>query len=591
MNLCLVSREYPPFFGGGIGTYTVRWSQALATAGHRVVVVTVSDDGTTRRERRGDLTVVRLPFIRGNDWSGPHPAIATPEARAAFGTFSPVSVLAMQIAAAAPSLHEEFAFDAIEFPDTGALGWFLLNDRRTGRIWARGGPPIVIAVHSPTEWIAHWNRAPLGTRAGFELAAMEEDCIRWSDGLVAPSNAMAQWVRDRHGLNEEAIRVVPYALGELESTAQACANATPAPDHPARRIVFAGRLEPRKGIDTLLEGLSLAVGRGADLTLDLAGEDPLQSGGRGRFGQPLLDHLPPALRARVTHHGRLEPELLARLQGAADVIAVPAPMDNFPFTCVEAMAQGRLIVAAAAGGMADLIRDGREGLLFRPGDSRSCADALARAASLDSLTRQTIGCAAAARVLDLCNNQTIVSRRLEHARSARVPRPAPRPVRRWITIDRSQASDQAIQRLREAAESANADFAHGWTRNGTDDVTAFSTPRTDVLIRSSSRVGPLVVDADLAAHPAIARLLEGGALEGRAFDAALALLATSATGAVVPDVITRSDQLGTSAADQAHRAALLDAELAGIHRSRGWRALERVYDVLHILRGRGLKRR
>ena len=41
MNVCLISREFPPFFGGGIGTYTVHWSRALAAAGHRVVVVTV----------------------------------------------------------------------------------------------------------------------------------------------------------------------------------------------------------------------------------------------------------------------------------------------------------------------------------------------------------------------------------------------------------------------------------------------------------------------------------------------------------------------------------------------------------------------
>src|SRR5262245_8476885 len=131
MTICLISREYPPFFGGGIGSYTVRWSRALAGAGHRVVVLTVSDDGREGRERHEGVDVVRLPFIRGmgqtGDWSGPHPLISTAQTRAAFAAFSPVAVFAMQIAGALPRLVEEFGIRVVEAPDTGALGWFALN--------------------------------------------------------------------------------------------------------------------------------------------------------------------------------------------------------------------------------------------------------------------------------------------------------------------------------------------------------------------------------------------------------------------------------------------------------------------------------
>src|SRR5262245_40176407 len=115
MNICLISREYPPFHGGGIGSYTVRGSRALAGEGHRVVVVTVSEDGAEGRERHGACEVVRLPFIRGlaqwGGWSGPHPAIATPETRAAFETFSPVAVFSMQVAAALPRLVRELGLE------------------------------------------------------------------------------------------------------------------------------------------------------------------------------------------------------------------------------------------------------------------------------------------------------------------------------------------------------------------------------------------------------------------------------------------------------------------------------------------------
>src|SRR4051812_46751988 len=109
MNVCLISREYPPFFGGGIGAYTERFARALAGAGHRAVVVTVSGSGREERESEAGVTVVRLPFLAGNEWSGPHPAIATPEHVAAYYAFHPVSVFAMEVARAVPGLARELA--------------------------------------------------------------------------------------------------------------------------------------------------------------------------------------------------------------------------------------------------------------------------------------------------------------------------------------------------------------------------------------------------------------------------------------------------------------------------------------------------
>src|SRR5205814_1228959 len=117
--------------------------------------------------------------------------------------------------------HEEFDFDAVEFPDTGALGWFLLNDRRTGRTWRRAGPPVIITVHSPTAWIAAWNRAPLRSRRDLELAWMERDCAAWSDGLVSPSGPLATWVQDQWRLAPGAVEHIPNPLGELEGIAAA----------------------------------------------------------------------------------------------------------------------------------------------------------------------------------------------------------------------------------------------------------------------------------------------------------------------------------------------------------------------------------
>lgn len=592
MNICLISREYPPFFGGGIGTYTVQWSRTLAAAGHRVVVVTVSDDGTERREEEAGVTIVRLPFIRGADWSGPHPAIATPEARAAFTTFSPVSVFAMQIAAAMPRLAEEFALDVIEAPETGALAWFALNDRRTGRLWRAGGPPIVTMIHSPTEWIAYWNRSPLRGRRDLELAAMEEDSLRWSDALVCPTRVLARWVCERYRMPEDRVTVIPHPLGDLEAVAARRAAEETAMASEPGRIAFVGRLEPRKGIDTLLAGFATAVQLGADIRLDLAGEDVADPSGQGRFGESCLARLAPEVRARITVHGRLGPSKVAGVQDSASIVALPAPMDNFPYACVEAMARGRLIVAARAGGMAEMIRDGVDGVLFDPGDADACAAALNRAVAMPPSEVAAMGRSAAARILSLCNNRSVVEQRLAHyERAVAASRRRCSPTARTCcVVNGTGIPDAALERLKEAAAWSGAGFAHGWTRHPGGGVRAFSTPRVELLALAPRRIGPLVVDAAVLEDPAVRRLLRvtgpDRAEADCAWALAMVLLAGGVTGVVAPDVVIEQPD---DPHDVAARAAV--AELRAIRASRGWRVLERIYDVLHILRGRGLRRR
>ncbi len=533
MNVCLISREYPPFYGGGIGAYTVRWSRTLAGAGHRAVVVTVSDDGREHRERDGDVEIVRLPFIRGSgqtgDWSGPHPLIATAETRAAFAAFSPVAVFSMQIAAALPRLVDEFGIEVVEAPDTGALAWFALNGRRTGALWRDGrGPAFVTCVHSPTEWIAQWNGARLAGRRDAELIWMERDGVAWSDGIVTPSNAMADWVAERWGVERARIEVIPYPLGELEGTALAAVNA-PEQTGPLeeRSVLFAGRLEPRKGVAVLLRGFALAVAGGVPMRLELAGEDMADSG--GPHGARLIGAMPSAARALVRAHGRVAPEPLREMRRAAHIVVVPSPMDNFPNTCMEAMAEGKVVVAAGTGGMAEMIRDGVDGYLFEPENAGACAAALRRAASLGEADAAELGRRAARRIADFCSNAGITERRVAHYRRVISERRAPAPGGRpFMVLHRAGATRAQIARLIDAARRAGAGFAHGWSRDRAGAVHVFSTPREETLGQASGEPGAMVVERSAAG-----RARRGGSPR----ETARLLCGLGVRGVVVPDVV------------------------------------------------------
>jgi glycosyltransferase involved in cell wall biosynthesis len=444
MNIGIISREYPPFFGGGIGAYADRYSWALARSGHRAVVLTVSDDGTERREERDGVSVVRLPFIKGNDWSGPHPNIATPEHVRVFRAGHPVSLFAKLAADALPRLIAEFALDVIEAPDTGALGWFAVDRARAGDpVFTR--VPIITVVHSPSAWIAQWNRERHTSHQDATLLQTEREQAMHSDAVTCPSHALATWAEDRWSLDASSIHVVPYPLGPLQERAAANARASEfRPRTGPTHALFMGRLEPRKGVDTLLEGMAIALSGGADLHLDLVGEDmPHPEHAGVRFGAWCLDRfIPRHMRDRVRLLGRRSPDELAAIVDRADIAIVPSPMDNFPITCMEAMCAGRVVVAADAGGMGEMILDGASGILFRSGDADACAAALLRAAAMDPGERRRLGNGAAARMLELCGNQAVIPARIAHyalaiEELARRGRPRSAPIRRVLRTMRN----------------------------------------------------------------------------------------------------------------------------------------------------------
>jgi glycosyltransferase involved in cell wall biosynthesis len=614
-SIAIVSREYPPFFGGGIGTYTEQFSRALAGAGHRVAVVTVSDNGAEQREERDGVVVVRLPFLSGTDWSGPHPAIASEDAVAAFAQFSPVSVFAMQVARALPRLVDEFGIDVIEAPDTGALAWFALNDRRLGKACGRKGwPAFVTHLHSPTAWIERWDRAIPTGRAHAELKGMERDVVQWADAVLCPSRGLAHWAEGHFALKRGAVEVIPYPLGSLEVQPPHRERRGRGP----RRILYAGRLEPRKGIDVLLAGFARAVEHGADLRLDLAGRDIVDGRTGHPFGARCLERLvPPAARDRITVHGPLEPAAVASLRRTADFAAAPAANDNFPYSCMEAMASGLPVIAARAGGMAEMISGEGDGLLFEPGDVEGCAAVLQQAAQMDVPALEAMSLEARARIQSLCRTPNVIQQRIAHFERVIATSRCPALTHRTEPVVVIGSAEAATQ-LQDAV-TAGAAFAHGWVR-GVHGMRVFGTPTLEGLAAAPRDIGPLAV-----ATSALARL---GPVNWRSpWELAVALATAGEAGTTVPTHIANSPggctakglwpeargpaavrlcmelgpalvgALASTTGASAHaepnpaahwqsRAHAAEAQLATIHASRGWRLLTQIYALLHILRGR-----
>lgn len=205
-----------------------------------------------------------------------------------------------------------------------------------------------------------------------------------ADALLCVSRAVAEQFRP-----SAPVRVVHDGLPRLPARAPR-AEARAALGLPADKFVVAvlGRISDWKGQDVLARSLALPAlaSLGA---IGLVAGDPY----------PAEEHHELRLRSLAAELGVEERlslvgyrEDVDTVLGAADAVAVPSKRpDPLPNSALEAAAAGLPVVAAAHGGLTEIVRDGRTGTLVRPSDPAALAEALraladdpARAAALGS---------------------------------------------------------------------------------------------------------------------------------------------------------------------------------------------------------------
>jgi glycosyltransferase involved in cell wall biosynthesis len=128
-------------------------------------------------------------------------------------------------------------------------------------------------------------------------------------------------------------------------------------------LLYVGRLSAEKGLERLRAPLDAIP----NARLALVGEGPHRPALERHFDG-----------ARVHFTGALRGEELATAFASADVFVFPSETDTFGLALLEALASGCPVVAARAGGVPEVVREGRDGLLFKPGDDADLVGAVKR---------------------------------------------------------------------------------------------------------------------------------------------------------------------------------------------------------------------
>jgi D-inositol-3-phosphate glycosyltransferase len=244
--------------------------------------------------------------------------------------------------------------------------------------------PIVHTYHT----LAHLkNRvAGDGRREPALRVQIERRLLELVDNVVAPNPDERADMVWRLGANNARICTVPPGI-DLDlffpRDAESARRRLGLPENPL--VLFVGRVDPVKGIDTLLDAFRmLRRAHWEDLPPKLVfiGGTLNPQGGHARFGADLE---PVAQRAAelgiagdILFRGSAPQDVLPDYYSAATVCAVPSRYESFGLVAVEAMACGLPVVASRAGGLKFTVEEEISGLLVPPDDPDALADALRR---------------------------------------------------------------------------------------------------------------------------------------------------------------------------------------------------------------------
>ena len=358
LRIALVSFEYPLYTGyGGIASYMSDVAEMFAAHGHPVTVFCAgpSDEVLDPSDRlricvtgtldKDEFANLIMPAFRREHATTPFDVV---EAAEIYGDARRVKHEFPKLALVVKLHTPSFLLHRLD--DGGTISFvkklrFALGALRRGKLrWLKPDLSVLALREKHEAW-----------------------CYLHADVVTSPSRSLIGIAEHHWGKRETGIRWLPnpYRLPEL---------------HPARRSgpesvrgAFLGRLEKRKGFLVLVEALRLLEREGRPVPFVFIGH-PHPFPGKGITMKDW------ALRRLKRHDlyrftGHVPRQHVAATLAEIDFVVLPSLWENFPYACLEAMGQEKIVLGSARGGMADMIQDGIDGVLLdHPDDPSALAD-------------------------------------------------------------------------------------------------------------------------------------------------------------------------------------------------------------------------
>ena len=384
LAVALVTPGWPQeTFSNGITKYVAKMRAALVRAGVRVHVVA----GSVASQEPGENVIDVAQF-------GPS-GIVGPKVHRVLRHYAPQYAsdrwVSRAVAAAANSLCRTQGLDILQIEDS--FGW--------GRAIKERIPiPLIIRLHGP--WFLNGAADGVPEDAPYRRRVHREGrAIAVADGITAPSQDVLDRTRAHYGLRLETAQVIPNPRQPFEPhehwTLEGC---------DTNRILFVGRFDRHKGGDIVIDAFAHVLQRVPSARLSFVGPDRgfTDDARRTWTAREYIDNrLPGAIEAgQIEWLGEQPNSAIPDMRRNALATVVCSRWENFANTATEALSLGCPLVVTNAGGLPEIVQDGRNGLWCCPGDAKdlaaqlcrlledhALAQQLGRQAALDSVERYT----------------------------------------------------------------------------------------------------------------------------------------------------------------------------------------------------------
>jgi D-inositol-3-phosphate glycosyltransferase len=264
-------------------------------------------------------------------------------------------------------------------------------------LWA--GTPIVHMFHTLGEMKNRIARSPEEREGGYRVIGEKQVLGRVNRITVATLAELTQ-LRFLYKADPLKMVVIPpgvdvghfYPIPSDEAKTYIGLR----PEH--RMILFVGRIEPLKGVDTLLQAMACLDLKDASRPVHLAiiggdpGASPEQMTAEMARLQKLCEVL--GLDQSVVFLGKRDQDKLPYYYSAAEVLVMPSHYESFGMVALEAMACGTPVIASEVGGLAYLVRDGETGFTIPAEEPDTLCEKLTWLLNDDALHRKMSGQAA-----------------------------------------------------------------------------------------------------------------------------------------------------------------------------------------------------
>lgn len=346
---------------GGMNVYVRDFSKELGRRGIKVDVFTRSEDDcqpTIRHDLGNDARVIHIK-------AGPEKPI-------------PVTEIANYL--------DDFVAGILEFADHEDAEYDLIHSHywlsglvaeALKQIWL--GKPVVQMFHT----LGHMkNRVALSETERVSQTRIEGEhhVMGIADRVIAATPAEYAQLHWLYGVDVNKVVTIPPGvdLQRFQPINKEVAKRRIGINPDYKNILFAGRIEPLKGVDTLLQAISLIYKQAPsavdNVCVSIIGGDPWSDDPDDEIIRLKEIGRDLGVMDIVNFHGAKDQDILPDYYAAAEMVIMPSHYESFGLVALEAMAMGIPVIASEVGGLAFLIRDGFNGFHVPSRDPEALAE-------------------------------------------------------------------------------------------------------------------------------------------------------------------------------------------------------------------------